>query len=65
MVCIQGSVAAQGTYAELQATGIDFVNLLNDDLDDAVEEKQPLQKLLRQISISVSVHCKFSKKDFF
>jgi hypothetical protein len=54
LVHIQGSIAAQGTYSELQATGLDFVKLLNDDLEeDDLEESQPLQKLLRQMSISV------------
>jgi hypothetical protein len=63
LVFAQGSVAAQGTYSELQATGLDFVKLLSDDSDDAVEEKQPLQKMLRQVSVSVSIHYKLSKKD--
>jgi hypothetical protein len=40
----------------LQATGLDFAKLLNDDLEeDAHEDSQPLQKMLRQMSISVSV----------
>lgn len=52
----QGSVAAQGTYSELQATGLDFAKLLNDDLEeDAHEGGQPLQQMLRQMSFSVSM----------
>lgn len=52
----QGSVAAQGTYSELQATGLDFAKLLNDDLEeDAYDGGQPLQQMLRQMSVSVSV----------
>jgi ATP-binding cassette subfamily C (CFTR/MRP) protein 4 len=48
-----GSVAAQGTYSELQATGLDFAKLLNDDLEeDAYDGGQPLQQMLRQMSVS-------------
>jgi hypothetical protein len=51
----QGSVAAQGTYSELQATGLDFAKLLKDDVEeDAHEGGQPLQQILRQVSVSVS-----------
>jgi hypothetical protein len=57
LVYPQGSVAAQGTYSELQATGLDFVKLLNDDLEeDTLEE----QKIFRQTSISVSTLTNFS-----
>jgi hypothetical protein len=52
----QGSIAAQGTYSELQATGLDFAKLLNDNLEeDAHEEGQPVQRVLRQLSVSVSL----------
>jgi hypothetical protein len=52
----QGSIAAQGTYSELQATGLDFAKLLNDNWEEhAHEEDQALQKTLRQVSVSVSV----------
>ncbi|KDR22129.1 probable multidrug resistance-associated protein lethal(2)03659 [Zootermopsis nevadensis] len=44
-----GSITAQGTYTDLKASGVDFVKLM-DNLK--AEEKQPLQKLLRQMSIS-------------
>jgi hypothetical protein len=40
----------------LQATGLDFAKLLNDDVEeDAHEGGQPLQQMLRQLSVSVSV----------
>lgn len=52
---LQGSIAAQGTYSELQATGLDFAKLLNDLEEDAHEGSQPLQQMLRQMSVSVSV----------
>jgi hypothetical protein len=53
LVYPQGSIAAQGTYSELKATGLDFVKLLSDDLEeDALEE----QKIFRQRSISVSIY---------
>ncbi|GFG33086.1 hypothetical protein Cfor_12110, partial [Coptotermes formosanus] len=48
-----GSIAAQGTYSELQATGLDFAKLLNDNWEEhAHEEDQALQKTLRQVSVS-------------
>lgn len=53
LILSNGSVAAQGTYSELQATGLDFAKLLNDDVEeDAHEGGQPLQKMLRQMSVS-------------
>jgi hypothetical protein len=52
----QGSIAAQGKYSELQATGLDFAKLLNDNMEEgAHEQDQPLQKMLWQMSVSVSV----------
>jgi hypothetical protein len=60
---LQGSIAAQGTYTELQATGLDFAKLLNDNLEeDAHEEGQPVQQVLRQMSVSVSVLNKSSSE---
>jgi hypothetical protein len=57
LVYSQGSIAAQGTYSELQATGLDFVKLLNDDLEeDTLEE----QKIFRKTSLSVSTLTNFS-----
>ncbi|PNF14801.1 putative multidrug resistance-associated protein lethal(2)03659 [Cryptotermes secundus] len=49
LVLDNGSVAAQGTYSELKATGLDFVKLLNDDLEEETLEEQ---KIFRQTSIS-------------
>lgn len=48
-----GSIAAQGKYSELQATGLDFAKLLNDNMEEgAHEQDQPLQKMLWQMSVS-------------
>ncbi|XP_069689580.1 probable multidrug resistance-associated protein lethal(2)03659 isoform X2 [Periplaneta americana] len=48
-----GSVAVQGTYNELQASGLDFAKLLSSEPDDdSLEDDPPLQKMLRQMSIA-------------
>ena len=59
---MQGSIAASGTYNELQATGLDFAKLLEEnggaggeDDDDDHADDPPIQKMLRQMSIAVSM----------
>lgn len=55
LILNNGSIAASGTYNELQETGLDFAKLLEEEsseeeMDDA--DAPPLQKMLRQMSIA-------------